>query len=35
LTYVMPKPKLVRNRAKFCNFVENKSANPRKQAVFI
>ena len=29
------KPKLVRNRAKFCNFVENKSANPRKQAVFI
>jgi len=28
-------PKLVRNRAKFCNFVENKSANPRKQAVFI
>jgi len=29
------KPKLVGNRAKFCNFVENKSANPRKQDVFI
>ena len=28
-------PKLARNRAKFCNFVENKSANPRKQDVVI
>ncbi len=27
------RPKLVRNRPKFHNFVENKSANPLKQAV--
>jgi len=31
----VPDPKLVRNRPKFYNFVENRTTNPLKQAVLI